>query len=382
MVGLLREKFEKHKANHSLRHKFNYYNRNMLVVPVLVIILSWAVMLAGYSESFMKRDIFQKYALFILFIFIVFSIIFIRKTMMNMLTSFIIPIEKLKQGAIEIKNGNLDYKFDYSCNFDCGCMNEIDLLFKEFEEMRLELLNSRKQKEEYDRKRNELISNISHDIKTPISSIIGYLEGIMDGVADSEEKKDKYIETIYKKALYMNKLINDLALFSRLDINQLDFEFEVVYSSHYLNSLYEDYKFELMEKAVEFSLTEHLGCDTKALIDKKTFRRVFDNIINNSINHMNKQDPKISIYSEEQGNNIIIKIEDNGVGIPSDKLEAIFERFYKIDSSRNTEIGGSGLGLSIAKQIISAHQGNIWAESIPGEGTSIILAIPKYPDAS
>lgn len=283
------------------------------------------------------------------------------------------PLEKLKKATNEIQNGNLDFKLKISNNYN----KDLRDTFRDFEKMRETLKENKKAEEIYENNRKELISNISHDLKTPISSIMGYVEGILDGVANTPAKRDRYMQIIYQKSLDMNRLINDLILFSKLDVNKVVFDYEKTILLEYMEVLFEEYGMELRENQIELVSRFQVPDSTVLHIDRKQLRRVFNNIIGNAMKHLNKEIKAVEIMVYEENDQIVIRISDNGEGIKPDKVENIFNRFYKADESRNSDFGSSGLGLSISKQIVTAHGGFIWATSEYKKGTTVYFTLSK-----
>ncbi|WP_291569224.1 HAMP domain-containing sensor histidine kinase [Clostridium sp. UBA4548] len=305
-------------------------------------------------------------------IILIFSLIILILT--NMMLSYwtsrtlVKPLKELEKAANEIKQGNLDY------NIKINSKDEIAQLSQTFEEMRLRLKESLELQQQYEENRRELISNISHDLKTPITSIKGYVEGIKDGVADTPEKMDKYVTTIYTKAIYMDNLINDLFLFSKLDLNKENFKYQKVDMVSYIKDCVDEISFDIDTSEVELAsiLPEKL---IYAEIDVQQIKRTIMNIVGNSIKYKKDEKLKVDIVLSESKDYITVEIKDNGKGIPAESLSYIFERFYRSDVSRGTTVGGTGLGLAIAKKIIEEHKGKIWAESELGEGTSIFFSL-------
>ncbi|MCG9968703.1 HAMP domain-containing histidine kinase [Pelotomaculum terephthalicicum JT] len=285
--------------------------------------------------------------------------------------SLIEPLNSVKKAAREIQHGNLDYPISYPVN------NEIGELYQAFEEMRLRLKQSQELNEQYEKSRKELISNISHDLKTPITAIKGYAQGIIEGVANNPEKVEKYLRTIIAHAGEMERLTNDLTLFSKLDIKQIPFSFECIEINRYLEDAREELNFDLSENNIILKFESHYKSSDLIMADRRRLIRVIHNIIENAKKHLNKREKEIKIILKEEESLALIEIRDNGSGIPADKLPLIFDRFYRVDSSRNRTTGGSGIGLSIAREIIEAHQGRIWAESAEGLGTSIFFTLKK-----
>lgn len=303
------------------------------------------------------------------------AIMVITNAFLTFLTSrsIVTPLEALKEGAIQIKNGNLDFQLKTTSK------DEIGDVYAAFEEMRLKLKESLKLQQQYESNRKELISNISHDLKTPITAIKGYVEGIVDGVADSPEKMDKYIKTISSKARDMERLIDELFLFSKLDLNKLPFNLEEINIKRYIEDCCEELQLDLEESHIEFEYSiKNSNPNQLILGDREKLKRVITNIINNSVKYMDKNQGRIEIELNDLDKFTIIKIHDNGKGISKEALPFVFDRFYRADPSRNTLTGGSGLGLAISKLIIEELGGKIWAESQEGLGTSIFLTLKKY----
>lgn len=286
--------------------------------------------------------------------------------------SIVNPLERLKSSANRIKEGDLDFKVK------ADTKDEIGELCSTFEEMRARLKESLETQLQYEKNRRELVSNISHDLKTPITAIKGYVEGIRDGVADNPEKLKRYIDTIHSKTEDVDRLINELFLYSKLDLNKFPFNYSIINIKSYLLDLTDEIRFDLREKNIELNYKEDIEGNIVVSADSQQLKRVFMNIVDNGVKYMDKEHGAIDIFARDKGDIIEVEIRDNGQGIPDKSLEFIFDRFYRADESRNTLIGGSGLGLSIARKIIEEHGGTMWAESEEGTGTSIFFTLKKY----
>ncbi len=280
-------------------------------------------------------------------------------------------LNKLKYASNEIKNGNLDYAIINDSK------DEIGALSHDFEEMRMKLKESKDIQMKYEENRKNLLSNISHDLKTPIMAIKGYIEGIKDGVADTPKKMDKYINTIYKKAKDMEMLIDELFLFSKLDLKKVSFDFQRIDIVDYLKYCEEDLSFDLEKRNAKINL-DYEKESIFVVADLQKLKRVIMNIIDNAMKYMDKENPNIHIKVRDQEEYIIVEIKDNGIGISKEDIPFIFDKFYRADKSRNTSINGSGLGLSICAQIIESHGGKMWAESKVDRGTSIFFTLKKW----
>ena len=282
------------------------------------------------------------------------------------------PIENLTKATKNIRDGNLDFEVKVEG------VQEIQELCKDFEEMRVKLKLANEEKLEADRQNRELISNISHDLKTPITAVKGYVEGIMDGVADTPEKMDRYIRTIYNKANEMDRLINELTFYSKINTNRIPYNFNKVNVREYFEDAAEELEYDLTAKNVEFEYQNSVAPEVMVIADVEQMRRVINNIVGNSVKYMDKEEKKISLHIRDAGDEIEVSITDNGKGIPSKDIGNIFNRFYRADTSRNSGQGGSGIGLSIVKKIMEDHGGRVWAESKEGEGTTMTFSLRKY----
>lgn len=282
------------------------------------------------------------------------------------------PVNQLNVAMRKIKEGNLDYILETSAK------GEIGDLYSNYEDMRLRLKESQEEKLQNEVQNRELISNISHDLKTPITAIKGYVEGIMDGVADTPEKRDKYIRTIYNKANDMDRLINELTMYSGIDNNRIPYNFHRINVNDYFGDCVEEVGLDLESKNIELNYSNFVENDTIVIADPEQMKKVINNIIGNSVKYMDKSHGVIDIRILDELDSIRVEIEDNGKGIAQKDLQRIFERFYRTDASRNSAQGGSGIGLSIVKKIIEDHGGYIWATSKEGEGTCIHFVLRKY----
>ena len=286
----------------------------------------------------------------------------------------ITPLTQLKIATKNIKEGNLDFTVE-----KMG-VEEIGNLCEDFEEMRKRLKQSNEEKLAFDKENRELISNISHDLKTPITAVKGYVEGIMDGVADTPEKMNRYIRTIYNKANEMDRLINELTFYSKIDTNRIPYTFNKIHVKDYFEDCIDDLSVELESSGVSLTYFDYLEEDAIVIADAEQLKRVINNIISNSLKYMNKPKGVINIRLRDVGDFIQIEIEDNGKGIAQKDLANIFDRFYRTDASRNSSKGGSGIGLSIVKKIMEDHGGQVWATSKEGTGTTMYLALRKYQE--
>ena len=288
--------------------------------------------------------------------------------------SIAVPLVKLKKATQNIKEGNLDFVLDVEGK------DEFSELCQDFEEMRRRLKESTEEKSLIEKENRELISNISHDLKTPITAVKGYVEGIMDGVADTPEKMDRYVRTIYNKTNEMEHLINELTFYSKIDTNRIPYTFSKLNVEDYFEDCSEEVGLELETRGIELVYANYVEKDVMVIADGEQIRRVIHNIISNAIKYMDKPKGIIQIRIKDVGDFIQIEIEDNGKGIGPKDLPYIFDRFYRTDVSRNSSKGGSGIGLSIVKKILEDHGGKVWATSRLGIGTIMYFVLRKYQE--
>ena len=287
-------------------------------------------------------------------------------------SSIFTPISAINIAMNNIRDGNFTY------TLSTGEEGEIGDLYRNYEDMRLRLKESADEKLEREKQNRELISNISHDLKTPITSIKGYVEGLIDGVANTPEKREKYIRTIYNKANDMDHLIDELTLYSRFESDRIPYNFHRLNVGDYFGDCVEEIGMDMDSRGIELNYTNLVSPQTRIIADPEQMKRVINNIVGNSVKYMDKEKGRIDIRILDEQDSVRIEIEDNGKGIAARDLPNIFDRFYRTDSSRNSAQGGSGIGLSIVRKIIEDHGGYIWATSREGEGTCMHLVIRKY----
>jgi len=304
----------------------------------------------------------------------IFTIVFTAGILVAWLyQGILLPLNALRRATKQLQEGNLDFSLEENITDD-----EIGQLCADFEEMRVHLKKEIEVRIQYEQELKELISNISHDIKTPLTAIKGYAEGLLDGVADTPERREKYLRTIFAKASDMTTLVDELSFYTKIDTNNIPYHFEKVRVNDYFRDCVEDNVPELELINVSLSFESNVTEFTQVLGDREQLKRVMSNLIGNAVKYRgDKEQGNITVRLEEEDKMVLVEVEDNGQGIPETALPYIFERFYRADASRNSKQGGSGLGLAIAKKIIEEHGGSIRAESEPGVGTRMIFSLKK-----
>ena len=221
--------------------------------------------------------------------------------------------------------------------------------------------------------RKEFVADVSHELKTPITSIMGYSETLLEGEYD-DETRTKFLNVISSEASRMAKLVTDLLTLSRYDNKKIDSEITEFDLGDLVKKCQEKLKFEIEKKGhnVECFVTASVP---PVVADKYGIERVVLNILSNAIKYT-KDNGTIKVYVGFVYNDAYIKVIDNGIGIPEEDLTRIFERFYRVDKARSRELGGTGLGLSIAKEILTKNRGSIDIKSEVGKGTEVVIRIP------
>ena len=311
-----------------------------------------------------------KFKIFTLSILIVLACIFIMfSTAISIYIhrEFVTPIRALQEGTEAIKDG--DWEHPVTVNAD----NELGELCDSFNDMRSQVRESMLMRVDSEEKNKELIANISHDLKTPITAIKGYVEGIMDGVADSPEKMDKYIRIIYNKANEMDAMINELSLYTKLNCNAIPYNFTALSLDAYMDDFMEDMSEREPEKC-RIHYENACAPGTRVTADPEQLGRVISNIVTNSRKYCDKDICEIHVRVKPVNDMVEFEFEDNGCGISEEDLPYIFNRTYRADEARRS-MGGSGLGLAIAKKVIEEHGGTMWAKSTLSVGTSIFFTL-------
>lgn len=279
-------------------------------------------------------------------------------------------LNDLTNAADNIRNGNLDIRVIES-GYD-----EIDTLCRSFDSMRRALKTAEATEKRMHSERSMLLANLSHDLKTPVTSIKGYIEGIRDGIADTPEKQRKYLDTIYAKAVMIDEMVNNLSVFSKLELSKLKFEFAVGDFNEFVREIFDDYRLDLEKENMELKI-ETENTPVKVKLDYEKMRRVFSNIVSNSIKYKKDDKGVLEVHSHSGDGGIYITVTDDGIGISESELKNVFDEFYRVDAARTMNIQGSGLGLGIAKQIVENHGGKLWLKSGGvGKGTTAVIYLP------
>ncbi len=365
-------------------HNANYFGENGMVIinhaegvneRYLVVAASSDYRVDDISARHLAQDfpslVFSKTGIVFILIVLIFILSIIA---LSFITSKTIskPIKELAKGANEISKGNLDYEIDYEST------NEIGQTVKAFNHMTGRLKQSLEKQSALEQSRKEMIAGVAHDLRTPLTSVKGYVEGLRDGIANTPEKQESYLKTIYSSTLTMERLLDDLLTISRLELGTIKLEPTETDVKSFLDDCAEEIGLELEKQDFDFEYINNCGEGVKVSLDVDRFARVITNIVANSIKYSRKDvKGKIVLDAQEYSKSIIISISDNGIGLDSDSLPRIFDTFYRADKARSKTSEGSGIGLSVCRQIVELHGGHIWATGAEGEGLTIHISLNK-----
>lgn len=273
------------------------------------------------------------------------------------------------QAAISIENAYLYEKLESTVAKRTAELNEAN---QHLEELNLKLAQA-------EQSRRHFLSNISHDLRAPIASVKGYIEAILDGIVNTEDQKAFYLTKTMDRIHDLQVLIHDLFDLSQLETGQIRFSQDFIPLDRFMDHIYLKFKTDIAKSGLSFTFENQLGVyegtSPLAEIDPGRLEQVFANLITNAIKHSKSGGICLSLRSDENPEHVIISIRDTGSGITAAELPFIFDRYYT-KTSRYSAVSGHGLGLSICKEIISYHKGDIWAESEEEKGTTFFIRLP------
>jgi signal transduction histidine kinase len=298
-----------------------------------------------------------------------------------MIKNIVMPLNTLSFGVAQIQNNNLNFRLDYSGD------DEFSPVCSAFNAMAERLQHMGRERQKDEESRRELIAGISHDLRTPLTVIKAYLEGIEEKIAATPERQKKYIETIKAKTGDMERIINQLFLFSKLEIDGFPMNLQIVNAGKVIRGMTDDFIEEYKHKGITLKLESGEAVPKPEVLEQPLFikadvqwlHNVFINILENSVKYRDRDTGNVFIYGRtanpEGIKTLEIHIQDDGPGVPPETLEKLFAVFYRGDSSRSKK--GSGLGLAISEKIIQRMGGAIRAEAGPcGRGLDIVIAFP------
>lgn len=282
--------------------------------------------------------------------------------------SILIPLNLLSIGTKKIREGNLDTKMPYVKK------DEFGEVCRDFDDMRAYLKESVYQRLEDEKRRKDLITGISHDLRTPLTSISGYLDGLLDGIADTPEKRMRYLMAIKTRTGTMVNLVKSLSEYSRLD-RGFRYHMKIVDLEIFIRKYLEMNRVNAQQQEIE---TEFVCARGNYLVklDEKEFKRIFENLFTNTMKYRLAETSRVLISLKHTLDQKFVEIvfQDDGPGVPEESLGQIFDSFYRVDDSRNQAEKGSGIGLAVVREIILGHGGKVRAEN--RGGLAIIIYLP------
>lgn len=300
-------------------------------------------------------------ALLVGFVFSIAVSLIVSKTLLS-------PIQGMTKAAEAMADGDFTRKIGVESG------DEIGILAQTFNDMASQIESMLEELKKAENLRREFVANVSHELRTPLTSIRTYAETIYEDNDIPKDTEEEFLRVIINESDRMTKIVQDLLDLSRFDsgnrklnIEEFSIERSVrdVYTAVALEAKKRDH---VLNLELEWKMPMIKG-------DRPRIEQVLMNIVSNALKYT-PDGGRIDIFGTSLGTNIIIRIEDTGIGIPKADLERVFDRFYRVDKARSRESGGTGLGLSIAKEIIAMHGGNISIESEPGKGTSVTVTLP------
>lgn len=328
-----------------------------------------------FGENYSKQTYFNLKAALVVSAGVIFLTVILSVLLTNrFLTKFVFrhiaePLNVLADGVRQIRDGNLDYRMVYEQQ------DEFAPVCAAFNEMALRLKDSVDRTQRQERSRRELLAGISHDIRSPLTSIQAYVEGLLDGVAKTPEAQRRYLETVRTKAGDLEHMVSQLFLLSKLELGEEPGQPCVLQLDELIRQIAGALENEYSQKVMELELQLE-PCTVYA--DPVQFGRVLNNILENSVKYKEKERGKVRLSLQKEGEDCLISIGDDGPGVPEESLPRLFEVFYRSDPARQNPHQGSGLGLAIAARIVHGMGGEIWAKNIPGGGLLVEMRLPGY----
>jgi len=280
------------------------------------------------------------------------------------------PLEMLSDGVSQIHEGNLAHRISYTGN------DEFKPVCEDFNDMAVRLKDSIEKVQKSEQSRKELLAGISHDLRTPLSSIQGFAEGLLDGAANNPETREKYVQIIKRKAEEMNTMVSQIFAYSKMDMGDYPNHPEILDIAEELIDFVHVSKEEHHANGLTVDIV-HIPTKRYINVDPLQLRSIFANILGNSAKYKTKETAQATIHCTAAHGIITLIFEDDGGGVPTASLTRIFDAFYRVDVSRTNPHKGSGLGLAITAKAIERMNGTVTAENINKGGFRVIVQIPE-----
>ena len=392
----IHEKLKKHLYHLSLRKRLTYSNILMFLIPVAVTMIT-AIAALGiafyafehfylprmgltmkelhemgeqYEDSLKSFLVLVAVLGLVMLAWLILSIVFTNR----FLTRFMLrrveePLDLLTQGVAQISSGRLDYTLFYDRD------DEFAPVCRAFNDMAGRLLSSAEQSAAEEQSRRELFAGISHDLRSPLTSVRAYTEALLDGIAKTPEDTERYLTRIHLHEMEIEHMVEALFLYTKMELKD--------YPVH-LQRL--QLKQELIRICEENPADEHLEVDLTELqplsvtADPFLLERIILNLLDNSRKYRKDAVAHVRIAAVSADNGIVLSVADDGIGVPEELLPRLFDPFYRTDPARNNPAGGSGLGLAIVREAVAHLGGTVWAENVPGGGLDVKIRLQEVMD--
>ncbi|AYO58257.1 two-component sensor histidine kinase [Chryseobacterium sp. 6424] len=342
-----------------------FHRLTLLASLYLTVAMSLVAVLFDYSHSTAVRDLQGFYLALAACIVVIFVLNYV-------ILDYLFNVYGKKQ-IKKISDILPEITPDNDQNLD---LKELEQRFTEIRQKNATEIDTMKEMETY---RKEYLGNVSHELKTPLFSIQGYVETLMDGGVENLAIRDKYLERIDKSVERLLNIVQDLDMINQYESGEITLNISRFDINALIREIIDLLDLEAQRKD---ALVQLQSATTQLFVnaDKQKISQVLINLISNAIHYANRDKAQIIIKTHQLKSKILIKVEDNGMGIRQEALPRIFERFYRVETSRNRNDGGSGLGLAIVKHILEAHGENISVESVYLEGTQFSFLLEKAPE--
>lgn len=290
----------------------------------------------------------------------------------NLANHIMEPLDALAEGAKRIKEKNLTQDIAYTGDL------EFENVCAAFNDMQESILAEQEKNRKYEKARTDMIAGISHDLRTPLTAMKGTIKGLVDGIASTPEQQKKFLQAAYRRTGDMDMLLNQLLYLSRMETGNMPIFMQNIEIASFLKN-YVKAKREVMDSGQEEIDLDTKGITAEIFVDSEQFQRILDNLLENSRKYGETMPLRVKIKLSKTPGGVSICFQDNGVGVPEEKLPFIFDEFYRGDESRNKK-EGNGLGLYIVKYLMEAMGGSVWAENT--DGFVVYLELPVSTERS
>ncbi|MCL2293983.1 MAG: HAMP domain-containing histidine kinase [Spirochaetes bacterium] len=370
----------------SIKRSLFFSNFRMLLISLGAFVLSARIVMflvygvwrpnpeavAAIHETY-TRDMHMAMTILLIALFVIVVSIVNNIVTHRMTQRIVKPLEPLNEGVRQIHANNLAYRIDYKG------IDEFRPVCEAFDGMAARLEASTAQQKKNEAARRELIAGISHDLRTPLTSIKGYIEGIETGVASTPEMKEEYFAIVKNKTADLEHIIEQLFLFSKLEMDDFSLNLRCVDISAAIYDIIEDSLYEYASRGLGIKFTEkHESVYVSA--DVLMLRNVIINILENSVKYKTKEQGQMEISIAVEKDFVLMRLTDDGPGVQPEMLPKLFDVFFRTDPSRNKK--GSGLGLAINAKIIERMGGSIHAELPANEGLTIAIKLPRMQEGA